>query len=230
MENKFINNTSFSEMNDRDFLYFFNRFKDGDYNSLDILVKGNMKLIYWYIDSYIVCNRDEYDDIFSVSCEAMVECFYKYDLDKGVKFSTFLITCIRNKILKYFRSEKKYKDIISLDEDMYDDSDITFKDTIIDDSYSLEEDIIDKDLLDYRKKIVMLEFNNLCDIDREIISLYFGFIDDKVYSQSEISKIIGISQSQVSKRLSRVLKQIRDRFNFIENDENIDYKIMKRVA
>ena len=226
MDNKFINNTSFSEINEDEFIYYFKRFLDGDYSSLNILVNANMKLVYWYIDNYIVCNSDEYDEIFSVSCEALMESFYKYDFNKGVKFSTFLIPCIRNKILKYFRSEKKYKNIISLDEEMYDDSDITFKDVIIDNS-SFEEDIVDRYDFEYKKNIIMLELEKLSEVDRKIISLYFGFIDGKIYGQSEISRIIGLSQGYVSKKISRVLKQIRNRIVFVDNNDN---KVLKKVA
>ena len=56
MDNKFINNTSFSEIDEEKFIYYFKRFLDGDYSSLGILVNANMKLVYWYIDNYIVCN------------------------------------------------------------------------------------------------------------------------------------------------------------------------------
>ena len=229
MDNKFINNTSFSEIDEEKFIYYFKRFLDGDYSSLDILVNANMKLVYWYIDNYIVCNSDEYDEIFSVSCEALMESFYKYDFNKGVKFSTFLITCIRNKILKYFRNEKKYKNIISLDEEMYDDSDMTFKDMIIDNS-SFEEDIVDRYDFEYKKNIIMLELEKLSEVDRKIIGLYFGFIDGKIYGQSEISKMIGLSQGYVSKRISRVLKQIRNRIVLLESEDNKENKILKKVA
>ena len=229
MDNKFIKNTSFSEIDEEKFIYYFKRFLDGDYSSLDILVNANMKLVYWYIDNYVVCSSDEYDEIFSASCEALMESFYKYDFNKGVKFSTFLITCIRNKILKYFRNEKKYKNIISLDEEMYDDSDMTFKDMIIDNS-SFEEDIVDRYDFEYKKNIIMLELEKLSDIDRKIISLYFGFIDGKIYGQSEISRMIGLSQGYVSKRISRVLKLIRNRIVLLESEENKDNKILKKVA
>ena len=229
MDNKFINNTSFSEIDEEKFIYYFKKFIDGDYSSLDILVNANMKLVYWYIDNYIICNRDEYDEIFSVSCEALMESFYKYDFNKGVKFSTFLITCIRNKILKYFRNEKKYKNIISLDEEMYDDSDIIFKDMIIDNS-SFEEDIVDRYDVEYKNNIIMLELEKLSEVDRKIIGLYFGFIDGKIYGQSEISRMIGLSQGYISKRISRVLKQIRNRIVLLESEDNKENKILKKVA
>ena len=44
-----------------------------------------------------------------------------------------------------------------------------------------------------------------------IIGLYFGFIDGKIYGQSEISKIIGMSQVQVSRKEQKVLQKLKQK-------------------
>ena len=227
MKEKFINNTSLPKtLNDKDFLINYKKFLEGDKEAFDILVKSNLKLVYWYIDNYILCTPDEYDEIFAVASEALVESFYKYDINKDIKFSTFLIPCIRNKILKYFRSKKKHTGIISLDEEVYvDNEELTFKDIIIDNNYSLEDELIDAYFFDYNINKIMLELDKLNDTDRLIINLYFGFIDNKIYNQSEISKIIGLSQSQVSKRLTRTLKQIRTNLDIQEEN-----KLTRKIA
>ena len=216
-------------LSDLEFNYYFEQFKLGDFSMLDKLVLHNLKLVYWYIDTYIKCSLDEYEEIFSVSCEALIESLYKYDISKGVKFSTYLIPCIKNKILKYFRNEKKYKNIISFDDTVYDGSDTCYKDFIVDSNYSFEDEIIDDDLLEYRKKIIKIEIDNLNDIDREIFLLYFGFVNNKTYGQSDIAKKLGITQSCVSKRLSKMLKRIKDRV--FDEDVVIDnFKLVKKAA
>ena len=72
---------------------------------------------------------------------------------------------------------------------------------------------------------IILELDKMDDIDRLIVSLYFGFIDSRIYGQSEIAKKIGLSQGQVSKRLSRTLKQIRSSLGVVN-----EKKIIKKIA
>ena len=81
-----------------EFTYHYIQFKNGDFKSLELLIMHNLKLVYWYIDNYVNCNINDYDDIFSIGVEALIETIYNYDIDKNAKFSTYAIRGIRDKI------------------------------------------------------------------------------------------------------------------------------------
>ena len=100
---------------------------------------------------------------------------------------------------------------------------------MLSDDINIEDEILDMEMNKYYKEIINKIINSLNDIDREIIKLYFGFYDDRVYVQREICEILGLSQSQVSKRLSRTLKYIK---NNIEDEmaSSKTFKLINKVA
>lgn len=227
--NNIINRTELPDiLSDDEFDYYFKQFSGGNLDALDILVEHNLRLVYWYIDKNINCETIDYDEVFSVGLEALLESFYTFDMSKNVKFSTYATICIRNKILKYFRSESKHDKVISLDETISDSHNTdTLGDRLVDDNITLEERIIETDLNDYQKQIIAKTLETLNDIDKKIVMLYFGFLDGKVHVQKEICKILGISQSQISKRLSNILKEFRKN---LELDSEYDSDKRKLLA
>ena len=58
------------------------------------------------------------------------------------------------------------------------------------------------------QKIVRKIVDQLPDRDKEIIMLYFGFYDDIIYTQREISKKLKISRSYVSRLINSIVKRI----------------------
>ena len=83
----------------------------------------------------------------------------------------------------------------------------------------------------YRSDLIdFLEFNNnkILNIDREIVKLYFGFYNGRVHSQREICEVLGLSQSQISKRLNKTLKYIKGcvLFDEVSNKEYITCKLV----
>ena len=68
---------------------------------------------------------------------------------------------------------------------------------------------------DYNEKETILELRKIIEElpsrDKLIVSLYFGFIDDKRYTQKEIAEIIDVSQVQVARLLKKNLEKLRVR-------------------
>lgn len=208
-----INRTKLPDvLSDFEFDYYFRQFSLGNLDVLDILVEHNLRLVYWYVDENINCEGLDYNEVVSIGVEALIESFYSFDTSRNVKFSSYATICIRNKILKYLRTENSYRDkMISLDNPMTEgDNADTFGEMLIDDSIDMEEDMIEKELNIYLKKEIALILNDLDELDRKIIMLYYGFYDGRIYVQREICEMLGLSQSYVSKRLSRTLKGIRE--------------------
>jgi len=231
-DNNIINKKKLPDiLSDSEFEYYFKKFIDGNIDALNILVVHNIKLVYWYIDNNIECDSFNYDDIFSVGLEALLEAFYKFDLDKNIKFSTFATVCIRNKICKYFRSESKHNKVVSFDNFISDGYDAdTYADMLIDYNINIEDDFIENDLDMYLKCEVIRILDSFDELEKKIIMFYYGFYD-KCYTQQEISKKLGISQPKVSRLLSESLRKFRMQLDVLDSKSSVKgKKIIKRVA
>lgn len=118
------------------------------------------------------------------------------------------MVCIDNEILIFLRKLKKYNSVKSLDEFT-----IHKKDGSI---TNLEREIFyyDKDLINEMEindinEVIKKFVINLPDIDRKAMMLYFGFYNNKVYSQKKIATILNISQPTVSRIITKNVKKIR---------------------
>ena len=102
-----------------------------------------------------------------------------FDTSIGYLFSSYACTCIKNEVMNFIRKENKHVNNCSLDEKIGDDNDQTLGETILDDKIHFEE---------YYESIVLL---------------YYGFIDNKLYNQEEIGKILNCSKQYVSNTLKK---------------------------
>ena len=191
-------------------------------------------LIYSVINKYP--SRFDHDDLFQAGMLGLVDAYKHFDPSVSVKFSTYAYYYIVGEVNKYIRescSLKISKDLISLKKKILQVTDImtqklgrvpsslelslyldvpledvdsaiiaTDEITSIDEKYdSLKYfDNINADLLDLHDSI-----DKLSDDERNlIIARYYDGM-----TQNEASKILGISQVQVSRNEAKILKKLR---------------------
>lgn len=137
------------------------------------------------------------DDLFSVGLIGLVKAINTFNPDKGVKFTTYATPIIRNEILMTFRKNRIIP-LFSLDEPyQLENGDLVNLSEAIADGGRLEEEAIANMQTEQM-------FSNLSDREKKIISLR---MDGK--TQMEISKICGISQTQVSRITKSIYKKWR---------------------
>lgn len=122
-----------------------------------------------------------------------------FRLDKKCTFTTYASKCIDNEILMYIRRES-YR-CVSLDE-LIGDDDLTLNDLIIDPSINIEGDYMDKEEI----KDINGVINLLNSKDKCLFNLYFR----DGYSQIEISNILGLSQSYISRRIKMLVDKLEE--------------------
>mgnify|MGYP004615727427 FL=1 len=191
-------------------------------------------LIYSVINKYP--SRFDHDDLFQAGMLGLVDAYKHFDPSVSVKFSTYAYYYIVGEVNKYIRescSLKISKDLINLKKKILQVTDImtqklgrvpsslelslyldvpledvdsaiiaTDEITSIDEKYdSLKYfDNINADLLDLHDSI-----DKLSDDERNlIIARYYDGM-----TQNETSKILGISQVQVSRNEAKILKKLR---------------------
>lgn len=149
----------------------------------------------------------EKSELISLGIIGLIKAVDTFNISKNYEFSTYAAKCITNEILMFARKNGKY---------LYDDSlnkviavdkngqEIQLEDTIVNPESNLEELIIDNEIL----AEVIKQTEALNSKEKEIIKLYFGFHNNKRYSQSEISFLLGMTQPCLSKTITRIIKNI----------------------
>lgn len=171
------------------------------------MIEHNIKLVINQVVKKF--NNTPYDkeELVSVGLIGLIKAVDAFDYTKNFKFTTYAYRCINNEILMYINKNKKNLDVISLDQPISTNEDfinITQKDLLVDESVNFVYDYERKELIEAIKP----SLNFLSDLERKFVILYFGFIDDREYTQSEIAKQEHMSQSHVSRIINRAIKKI----------------------
>ena len=97
------------------------RFKGGDLSAREKLITHNMRLVAHIAKKYSGCAEN--DDLISVGSIGLIKAVNTYELNKGTCLATFAARCIENEILMLLRSNKKFKNDVSLSDTIGKDKD-----------------------------------------------------------------------------------------------------------
>ena len=171
--------------------------KNGDIKARNILVEHNLRLVAHIIKKYYAVNVDQ-DDLVSIGTIGLIKAINTFDMDKNIKLSSYASRCIENEILMHFRNLKKSSQNVSLEDAVDIDKDgNTLK---LMDLLSIDDDFADN--LD--KKLNLQKINKylketLTKRELQIINLRYGLNVSKPLTQREVSSIMNISRSYVSR-------------------------------
>ena len=187
------------------------RLKHGDNEARNILIEKNLRLVAHVAKKYANTNVDQ-DDLISIGTIGLIKGINSFNVEKGSKLSTYVSRCIDNEILMHLRSTKKLSNEVYLNEPIGKDKDdnvITLQEILENDDRSIEEvvDIRMKIKILYRKMKEILK-----DREKTIIELRFGLNGDKPKTQNEISKMLGISRSYVSRIETKAIDKLSHSF------------------
>ncbi len=186
---------------------YLRRYKNGDMQAKNVIIEHNLRLVAHIIKKYC-SNTNEQDDLISIGTIGLIKAVNTFDDTKGIKLATYASKCIENEVLMYFRSQKKTAQDISINEPIDSDSEgnpLTLMDII-----SVEDTIADD--IDNRMMIKKLyKYVEELEDEREktIIILRYGLYGQKSMTQIEISKLLRISRSYVSRIEKRVIEKLR---------------------
>ena len=209
-EYKLPNKLSKEELNK-----LFNDFHSGSNEAKEKLIMHNLRLVTYRVYGRFRDIEYNKSDLTSIGEIGLIKAINTYDINKGVDFASYATKCIDNEIMTFMKKKQNNVFVDSLDREiLYDDKDIKLGDTIASD-VDIEEEYINNE-----KKIIVREIlESLSEKEREIIKLYFGFYG-KIYKQIEIAKMLNVSQTFISRLISRTIKKIRTMFNELGYDIN----------
>lgn len=157
------------------------------------LINENKRIIYKICNAY--CRRkDERDDL---AQEIVYQLWKSYkSFNPGFKFTTWMYRIALNVAISYYRKEKKSGSKIIYTENLLE----------------LEEN--QDASLESEKELNLLQqfISELKEIDRSIMILY---LDDKSYK--EIADIMGLTETNVATKISRIKELLRHNFSNYKN-------------
>ena len=197
-------------LSDEEETFYINRLLVGDKEARNKLIEHNLRLVAHIVKKYENKNTSS-DDLISIGTIGLIKGIDSYNLDRGVKLTTYVAKCIENEILMYFRSNKKYNNVISLSDIVAktsDGNDISLMDVV----EISDENIYDK--IEFKDDILNLKeyLNVLNDRELKIIKLRYGLYGEMEKTQKEIAKSMKISRSYVSRIEKRALIKILREF------------------
>lgn len=194
-----------TELSESELYRNFQLLKSGNLEARNVIIEHNLRLVMFIFNKhfrntkYIHVTSDS-DDLFEMGVIGLIKAIDSYDTDKGIKFATYASRCINNEYLMFLRKTNK----------LFKEQSLEMQITVDEELHSIETIASDEDLADdYESKETRLVVRNslaiLNDLEREVISLHYGFNDEELLTLSEIGKLLGFSQSY----LSRVERQAK---------------------
>ena len=185
---------------------YVNMFLEGDMKARDKLIEHNLRLVVFLAKKYENTKID-LEDLVSIGTIGLIKGVNTYQNDKNIKLATYASRCIDNEILMYLRKTKRKRTEVSFEDSLSFDAE--GNELHLEDVLGTEEDIVTKPIEDELDKYLMYrEVANLDDRDREIIELRYGLNGKKEMTQKEVAKLLGISQSYISRIEKKVIKKI----------------------
>jgi RNA polymerase sporulation-specific sigma factor len=182
---------------------YFERWKAGDREAHDVLVKHNLRLVAHVAKKFDSSTIDQ-DDLISIGTVGLIKAVDTYQPSKGTKFATYAARCIQNEILMQLRTQKKTRKDVSLYSPIGTDkegNDIVIADVLGSDADVTEEEV--------SRRLEILSAMKLLDIlderERQVIELRFALIDGREWTQNEVAERLNISRSYVSRLEKRAL-------------------------
>ena len=199
-------------LNEEEEKYYLELLKGGDLLAKGILVERNLRLVAHIVKKFSYPGKDV-EDLISIGTVGLIKGIDSFDASKGVRLATYVSRCIENEILMLIRSNKKIKDEISLHNPVGTNKE--GKEISLIDVLESGEDSID-DIVE-RKIQIKLLYNKidivLNDREKTVIQMRYGLLDGNPRTQREISLILGISRSYVSRIEQKVLQKLKKGLN-----------------
>lgn len=192
-----------------EFEKLFEEARNGSQEAKNKIVTHNILLVLYIVTKKFLNVDYDKKDLVSIGNIGLINAVNTYDPSKGIKFSTYASRCVENEILMFLkkRNRKSETNVDSLEEVCFqgkDGSKLKLEDKLSDGS-DFTMDYENSQINEIIRQLV----EGLPEKDRKIIKLHFGFYDGKVYSQRQIAKKMHISQSLVSKIVSKNVEILR---------------------
>ena len=180
---------------------------NGDMQARKLLIEHNLRLVVY------ICKRFEntginIEDLISIGTIGLIKAVNTFNSGKNIKLATYASRCIENEILMYLRKIGSQRTEISFDEPLNMDWD--GNELLLSDILGTDCDEVCRPLEDDAEKAMLMQaVSTLSEREQEIITMRFGLVGNREYTQKEVAGILGISQSYISRLEKRIIDRLR---------------------
>ena len=185
----------------------FVRLEQKDHEARQQLIVHNLRLVV-YIARKFESSGLGVEDLISIGTIGLIKAVNTFCPSRGIKLATYASRCIENEILMYLRKCQPLKNEVSIDDPLnidWDGNELLLSDVLGTDPDSINRPIEQ----DAEKSMLADAISKLCERERLIMQLRFGFIDGKERTQKQVADMIGISQSYISRLEKRIIKRLK---------------------
>ncbi len=190
---------------------YLERYKEGDQEAREMLIRHNMRLVAHVVKKYQGTDHDM-EDLISVGTIGLIKAINTFDMEKSPRLATYSVKCVENEILMLLRSNKKYSREVSIYEPIGTDKDgetVNLLDVLETDG----KDTIDQVILQQDIKTLYRSYEqNLNDTEKTVIRMRYGLFGSKEYTQREIADVLKISRSYVSRIEKKAIQKLKEGF------------------
>lgn len=182
------------------------RMEAGDEIARDLLIERNLRLVAHIVKKFDNTGEDV-DDLISIGTVGLIKAIDTFDRGQGTRLATYAARCIENQILMFLRGTKRIKREVSLYEPVGIDkegNEINLMEILGTDADAVPELIEIK----FEKQRLLEKVGGLGCRERRVVEYRYGLRDGIKKTQREISKILGISRSYVSRIEKRALAKL----------------------
>ena len=172
------------------------------------LIEHNLRLVVYIARKFSNTGID-IEDLVSIGTIGLIKAVHTFDVNKNIKLATYASRCIENEILMYLRKNNKKKSEISFDDPLnidWDGNELKLADVL-----GTDEDLIFKDVeKDVDRELLGLAMRKLTEREKKILTLRYDLNNSgETKTQKDVAKILGISQSYISRLEKRIINKLQ---------------------
>ena len=191
--------------------YYLQKYTEGDLEAKHILIERNLRLVAHVIKKYQNLNEDP-EDLISIGTIGLIKAINTFNPHRNNRLAAYASKCIHNEILMMLRNKKKTARDVSLYQSIGTDregNEICLYDIMEADEEDVHEKLILKENI--QKLYEKLE-SSLSRRERMVLKMRYGLYGEEEYTQREISRLLGISRSYVSRIEKGAIEKLRKYF------------------
>ena len=181
--------------------------KQGDEAGKEKLINHNLRLVVHIAKKY--AGTMENDDLISVGSIGLIKAVNTYEPDKGSHLATYTARCIENEILMLLRSNKKYRNDVSLSDAVGTDKDGNEL-SLIDLLFESEDGVFAAAERRIEAERLLKDMSRiLTPREYRVICLRYGLKGGRCYPQREVACFLKISRSYISRIEKKAIEKLR---------------------
>lgn len=209
-----VNTANIKVLTNEEMQELFTRYKNGDNFAREDIINGNLKLVLSILKSFNKTDENK-DDLFQIGCIGLLKAVDNFDINYGVKFSTYCVPMIQGEIRRYIRDNSSIRVSRSLKDLAYKITKIKEEKSISNEKMpSIEElakmlEVEEYDIIAAieSKKSPMSIFEPIYNDGGDTIYLYDQIEDKKNNMDIDIKMAVNNAISELDEREQYILDQ-----------------------